>query len=155
MTAQAGRKLAAGRKPPRPKAADVDSGAPRSEHPARYLWAQLLLASISGVFALNCSGCGGRVRLIGFITEPAPVRQILALVGEPTSAPAIAPARSPLVEVTAQQLMALAAVEAIPALEFDQTANLTAEAGDYQWTSPAGADAEPVPELEFDQMLGW
>ena len=58
-------------------------------------------------------------------------------------------------EVNAQQLIALEAVEAIPALEFDQTANLTAEAGDYQWTSPAGADAEPVPELEFDQMLGW
>ncbi len=32
-----------------------------------------------------------------------------------------------------------------------QTANLTAEAGDYQWTSTVGADAEPVPELEFDQ----
>ncbi len=37
VTAQAGRKLAAGRKPPRPKAADADSGAPRSVHPARYL----------------------------------------------------------------------------------------------------------------------
>ncbi len=36
-----------------------------------------------------------------------------------------------------------------------QTANLTAEAGDYQGTSPVGADAEPVPELEFDQTLGW
>ncbi len=37
----------------------------------------------------------------------------------------------------------------------DQTANLTAEAGDNQWTSPVGADAEPVPELEFDQTVGW
>ena len=44
--------------------------------------------------------------------------------------------------------------EAIPELEFDQTANLAAEAGRDQWTHPAGADAEPVPELEFDQMLG-
>ncbi len=43
----------------------------------------------------------------------------------------------------------------IPELEFDQTANRTAEAGDYQWTSPVGADAEPIPELEFDQTLGW
>ena len=152
VTAQAGRKLAAGRKPPRSKAADADSGAPRSGHPTRYLWAQLL-ARIYGVFALKCSGCGGRVRLIGFIIEPATVRQILAHVGEPTSAPAIAPARSPPVEVNAQQLIALEAVEAIPALEFDQTANLTAEAGDNQWTSPA--DAEPVLKLEFDQTLGW
>ncbi len=152
--AQAGRKLAAGRKPPRPKVADADSGAPRGGHPARYLWAQLL-ARIYGVFALKCSGCGGRVRLIGFITEAATVRQILAHAGEPTSAPAIAPARSPPVEVIAQQLNAPEAVEAIPELEFDQTANLTAEAGDNQWTSPVGADAEPVPELEFGQTVGW
>ncbi len=39
--------------------------------------------------------------------------------------------------------------------EFDQTANLTAEAGDNQWTFPVDVDAEPVPELEFDQTLGW
>ena len=58
-------------------------------------------------------------------------------------------------EVNAQQLIAPEAVEAIPELEFDQTANLTAEVGDNQWTSPVGADAEPVPELEFDQTVGW
>ncbi len=114
-----------------------------------------LLARVYGVFALKCSGCGGRVRLIGFITEPATVRQILAHVGEPTTAPAIAPARSPPVGANAQQLIAPEAVEAIPEIEFDQTANLTAETGDNQWTSPVGADAEPVPELEFDQTVGW
>ena len=153
MTAQAGRKLAAGSKPPRPKAVDAASGATRGGHPARYLWARLL-ARIYGVFALKCSGCGGRVRLIGFITEPATVRQVLEYVGEPTTAPAIAPARSPPVEVNAQQLIAPEAVEAIPELEFDQTANLAAEAGDYQWTSPVGGDAELIPELEFVQTLG-
>ena len=42
----------------------------------------------------------------------------------------------------------------IPELEFDQTANLAAEAGREQWTHPAGTDAEPIPELEFDQTLG-
>ncbi len=77
------------------------------------------------------------------------------MAGEPTTAPAIVPARSPPVEVIAQQLIAPEAVEAIPELEFDQTANLTAEAGDNQRTSPVGADAEPVPELEFDQTVGW
>ena len=77
------------------------------------------------------------------------------MAGEPTTAPAIAPARSPPVEASAQQLIAPEAVEAIPELEFDQTANLTAEAGDNQWTSPVGADAELVPELEFDQTVGW
>ncbi len=83
------------------------------------------------------------------------MRQILAHAGEPTTARSIAPARSPPVEANAHQLIAPEAVEAIPALKFDQTANLTAEAGDNQWTSPVGADAEPVPELEFDQTLEW
>ena len=44
--------------------------------------------------------------------------------------------------------------EAIPELEFNQTANLAAEAGHDQRPHPAGADAEPVPELEFHQTLG-
>ena len=51
-----------------------------------------------------------------------------------------------------QQLAALDGVfEANPELEFDRTANLAAEAGHDHWTHPAGADAEPIPELEFDQ----
>ena len=68
---------------------------------------------------------------------------------------AIAPARSPPVEANGQQLISPEAVEAISEREFDQTANLTAEAGDNQWTSPVGADAEPISELEFDQTMGW
>ena len=121
-------------------------GATRAGHPARYLWAQLL-ARIYGVFPLKCSGCGGRVRLVGFITEPAMVRQILEHIGEPTSAPAIAPARSPPLEMEfAQRLAALEAVfEAIPELEFDQTANLRAEAGHDRLGHDAGVDTEPTP----------
>ena len=46
-------------------------------------------------------------------------------------------------EANAQQLIAPEAVEAIPEIEFDQTASLTAEAGDNQWTSPVDVDAEP------------
>ena len=42
----------------------------------------------------------------------------------------------------------------MPELEFDQTANLAAEAGHDLWTHLAGADAEPIPELEFDKTLG-
>jgi len=114
-----------------------------------------LLARIYGVAPLKCSGCGGRVRVVGFITEPATVRQILAHVGEPTTAPAIAPARSPPVEANTQQLMGPEAVEAIPELEFYQTANLAAEAGHDRLVADAGAHAEPIPDLEFDQTLGW
>ena len=54
-----------------------------------------------------------------------------------------------------QQLTAPEGVfEAIPELEFVQTANLAAEAGHDQWMHRAGADAELIPELEFDQTLG-
>ena len=35
-----------------------------------------------------------------------------------------------------------------------QTANLAAEVGHDQRPHPAGAAAEPVPDLEFDQTLG-
>ncbi len=85
------------------------------------------------------------------------MRQILEHVGEPTSAPAIAPARSPPLEMEfAQRLAAPEAVfEPIPDLEFDQTANLRAEAGHDRLLQNAGVDAEPIPRLEFDQTLGW
>jgi len=130
VVAQAGRKPGAGSKAPRPKTVRTDFGATRAGHPARYLWAKLLVRSY-GVFPLKCSGCGGRVRLVGFNTESATVRQILEHGGEPTSAPAIALARSPPLEMEfAQRLAALEAVfESIPELEFDQTANRRVEAG--------------------------
>ncbi len=54
------------------------------------------------------------------VTEPATVRQILEHVGERTTAPAIAPARSPLLEMNRHQLAAPERVfEAISKLEFD------------------------------------
>ena len=114
-----------------------------------------MLARIYGVFALQCSWCGGRARLVGFITEPAKVGQILEHVGERTTAPLIAPARLPPLVLNGQHLAAPEWVfEAIPELEFDQTANLAAKAGHDQWTHLARAAAEPIPELEFNQMLG-
>ena len=81
VTALAGRKLPAGSKAARPKPVREAAGATRPGKGARYLWAHLL-ARIYGVFALQCSRCGGRVRLVGFITELATVRQILEHVGE-------------------------------------------------------------------------
>ena len=95
--------------------------------------------------------------MVGFITEPVTVRQILEHGTEPTSAPAIAPARSPPLEMEfAQRLAAPEAVfEAIPEFEFDQTANLRAEAGHDRLLHSVGVDAEPIQELEFDQKFGW
>ena len=116
-----------------------------------------MLARIYGVFGLRCSGRGGRIRLVGFITEPATVRQILEHVGEPTSAPAIAPACSPALEMKIGQELAVpeAVIAALPELQFDQTANLRAEAEHDRLRHNAGVDAEPIPELEFDETLGW
>ena len=95
------------------------------------------------------------MHLVGFSPVPAPVRQIMEHVGERTTAPAIAPARSPPLALNGQQLAAPVGVfEAIPELEFDQTANLAAEAGRDQWTHPAGTAAELTPDLEFDHTLG-
>ena len=93
MATNVGRKLGEGSEAPRPQTVRTVFGATRAGHPARYLWAQLL-ARIYGVFAFKWSGWGWRVRLVGLITEPVSVRQILGDVGEPTSAPAIALARS-------------------------------------------------------------
>ena len=90
--------------------------------------------------------------MFGALEFACPLRPHL---GERTTAPAIAPARSPPLALNRQQLAAPEWVfEAIPDLEFDQTAILAAEAGHDQWTHPAGADAEPILELEFDQTLG-
>ena len=152
VMAQADRKQVAGSKAGRLKTVRADCDATWAGHPERYLCAQLL-ARIYGVSPLKFSGCGGRVRLVGFITEPATVRQIMEHVGEPATAPAIAPARSPPVEVNGQQLIASEAVEVNPELEFDQTANLTAEVDHDRLVADAGADAEPISDLEFDQTL--
>ena len=54
-----------------------------------------------------------------------------------------------------QQLVSLEAVfEAMPSLEFDETANFGAEAGHDQYTHSAGTDAEPIRKVDFDQTLG-
>ena len=74
-------------------------------------------------------------------------RQILEYVGYPTTAPAITPNCLPPVQANAQQLIGLEAVEAIPKLEFNRTANLEVDAGHDRLVADAGAhtDAEPVP----------
>ena len=81
------------------------------------------------------------------VSEPVTVRQILEHVGEPTSALAIAPARSPSLEMKIGQRLAApeAVFEAIHELEFDQTANLTARTGHDRLGHDAGVDTEPAP----------
>jgi hypothetical protein len=44
---------------------------------------------------LGCPNCGADLRCIAFVTEDAPVEQILAHIGEPSRPPPIAPVRGP------------------------------------------------------------
>jgi hypothetical protein len=62
---------------------------PRSHDTSRIAWAKLL-ARIAEDFPLACPACGGDIRLIAFITDPAPIRKILLHLGEP-----LEPARGP------------------------------------------------------------
>ena len=54
-----------------------------------------LLARIGEHFPLECPTCGGDIRLIAFITEPAPIKKILTHLGDPLEPPPVAPARGP------------------------------------------------------------
>lgn len=40
-------------------------------------------------------GCGGDIRLIAFITDPASVRKVLKHLGEPRELPSVSSARGP------------------------------------------------------------
>ena len=53
------------------------------------------MAKIAEDFPLACPACGGDIRLIAFITDPAPIRKILTHLGEPLAPPPLAPARGP------------------------------------------------------------
>jgi hypothetical protein len=92
---------------------------------ARYAWA-VLLARIDEVFPLVCPRCGGERRIIAFVTDAGAVREILSPLGEPTSPPRLMKARAP------------------PLWEM-QGANM----GEDE------AQAQPVPEYEFDQRIAW
>ena len=46
-------------------------------------------------------------------------------------------------------------LEAISELEFDQTADLDGEATHGPLMHAADLGAEPIPDLEIDQTLGW
>jgi DNA-directed RNA polymerase subunit RPC12/RpoP len=92
---------------------------------ARYAWA-LLSARIYEVFPLVCPLCGTEMRIIAFLTDPAAVRAILVHPGEPTAPPRIAPARGP------------------PLCDLPD-----AGTGDFD------SYAQPAPEYQFDQRLGW
>ena len=72
-----------------------DSGVkPRSHDMSRIAWVKLM-ARVGKEFPFQCPNCGGDIQLIAFITEPGPIRTILAHLGEPLEPPAFSPARGP------------------------------------------------------------
>ncbi len=97
------------------------------------------------VFPLICPTCQTPLTFIAFLTEPEPITQILAHIGEPTSPPLIHPARGP-----PQTELAMgpgggepeeAAQEFFPD-DLDQTPQFDP------------AEPEPIPEDDFDQSWG-
>ena len=71
-----------------------------------------------------CPACGGEMRIISFITLPSTVERILLNLDLPHRPPRVSPARGPpQAELHLDQTPAfdLAAPEAIPQFEFDQS----------------------------------
>ncbi|MBK8891243.1 MAG: transposase [Dechloromonas sp.] len=118
-----------------PNAPDEVADEPTCRKAARYVWA-LLLARIYEVLPLACPKCGGDMRIIAFmaqghaVNEGPVIREILGHLGEPTSAPRLAPARGPpLWELPV-------AGQAAPEPEADPL-------------------AQPAPDYDFDQRVAW
>jgi len=80
----------------------------------------MLLARIYEVFPLTCPKCGGAMRIIAFIDDPSEVKKILAHLGEPATAPMLAPARGPPLWEAAQPGGADPFAQPMPEFEFDQ-----------------------------------
>ena len=78
-----------------PALADEEPATPRDPRGAgNSLWADLMRRSL-GLDVLACPRCGGRLRLIAVIDDPAVVARILRHVGLPTEVPGTRPARGP------------------------------------------------------------
>ncbi len=81
-----------GTSPPKPETPVPQEAGPISARPSR--WAALL-ARIYEAFPLICPSCQTPLTFIAFPTDPEPITQILAHIGEPTSPPLIHPATGP------------------------------------------------------------
>jgi hypothetical protein len=94
------------------------------------------------VFPLICPTCQAPLTFIAFLTEPEPITQILAHIGEPTSPPLTHPARGPpqteLAMGTDGGQAEQAAQESFPD-DLDQSP-------EFDPTEP-----EPIPEDDFEQ----
>jgi hypothetical protein len=104
-------------------------------------WAALL-ARIYEVFPLICPTCQTPLTFIAVLTDPEPITQILAHIGEPSSPPALHPARGP--PQTELDLGAAGGETEMVAQEF--LPDDLDQSPDFDPTDP-----EPIPEDDFDQ----
>jgi hypothetical protein len=107
-------------------------------------WAALL-ARIYEVFPLICPTCQTPLAFIAVLTDPDPITQILAHIGEPTSPPLIHPARGPPQTELAMRPGGGQAVEAARESfpdDLDQSSEFDP------------VEPEPIPEDDFDQSWG-
>ena len=54
-----------------------------------------MMRRVFGIDVLSCDRCGGRRKVLTFLTDPHVIRRILLHPGEPVELPEVAPARSP------------------------------------------------------------
>ena len=78
--------------PPAPPSVDTAHAHEERTCRQRLSWAQLL-ARVFLIDVLHCPHCGGRRRIVSFLTDPQVVRRILTHLGMPTEAPVVKPAR--------------------------------------------------------------
>ena len=131
--------------PPEPQAPEAPAPQPAETTPSvPSRWAALL-ARIYEVFPLVCPTCQVPLTFIAFLTDPEPITQILAHIGEPTSPPLLHPPRGP---PQTELAMRLAGAESDEAARESFPDDLD-QSSEFDPTEP-----EPVPEDHFDQSWG-
>ncbi len=128
-----------------PEGAEAHTPDTAPSRPSR--WAALL-ARIYEVFPLICPTCQSPLTFIAFLTEPAPITQILAHIGEPTSPPLIHPPRGPPQTKLAMGPVGPDARQADEAVQESFPDDLD-QSPEFDPTEP-----EPIPEDDFDQSAG-
>jgi len=128
--------------PPQPEGAERRTPDSTPSRPSQ--WAALL-ARIYEIFPLICPTCQTPLTFIAFLTEPEPITQILAHIGEPTSPPLTHPPRGPPQTELAMGSGGGETEEAVQEFspdDLDQTPQFDP------------AEPEPSPEDDFDQSWG-
>ena len=80
--------------PPLAQTSSVAAPVPAKSAAGYRPWAELLLRTFA-LDVLRCPSCGGRMRLLAMITQPASAARFLAAMGEATEVPRRSPSRGP------------------------------------------------------------